>query len=294
MTATIDMATQDLRLLVRCVSEGSLSAAARSMGLTQAAATRRIQRLEMSVGSPVLHRTTRSLRPTVEGERLLRAALKIVAELAELERVSSTNSAAAVGDVRVSAPVLLGQAVGSTLAVDLSLHHPALRLELSLSNAKVDLLRDAVDVALRVGIQKSSSLLAARIATARIGAYAKPSYCAAAKHPSELADSRWIAHARDRSMRAIGPNGQRWKRTVEPAFVCDDRIVLRDAVASGMGVGLLPTFLGDAERTLQRLAPEWHFGIVPVYAVWLPEARNDLRVRAVVDSMTRWGRSAQW
>jgi DNA-binding transcriptional LysR family regulator len=291
MIATMDMATDDLRLLVRCVSEGSLSAAARAMGFTQAAATRRIQRLEASVGGPVLHRTTRSLRPTVEGERLLRVARRIVAELAQFERERSTTSSTALGDVRVSAPVLLGQSVGSMLATALASQHPGLRLVLSLSNTVVDLVRDTVDVALRVGSLKSSSLVGTRIAIARIGVYASSATLAAAQHPSDLMEARWISHPRDTSMRATGPHGQRFQATVEPTFICDDRSVVRETIVSGLGIGLLPTFFGDAEPTLRRLVPQWHFGTVPVVAVWLPEARHDLRVRAVVEVMKQWGRA---
>lgn len=95
----------------------------------------------------------------------------------------------------------------------------------------------------------------------------------------------------EEARKAIGPGGQRWSGKVRLAFVCDDRVVLRAAAVDGLGAVLLPAFLGDAEPALQRVLPEWHFGRVPLHAVWLPEARHDRRVRAVVDAVTAWSRA---
>jgi DNA-binding transcriptional LysR family regulator len=294
VSARIDVQTEDLRLFVACVSEGSLSAAARTMGLTQAVASRRIQRLEEAVGAPVLHRTTRSLRPTADGERLMGAARAMLAELAALESSTVASRATPSGDVRVSASILLGQSVGSALAVALRARHPELRLVLALSNTKVDRVRDGIDVALRVGALPSTTLLAARLATARIGAYAARARLRTVEHPSELLAVPWVGLLGDATLRATSAGGQRWSGRVDLTFACDDRLVLRSAAAAGLGVTLLPTFLGDAEPALRRVAPEWHFGTVPVHVLWLPESRGDPRVRAVIDVMTEWGAAQKW
>lgn len=294
MIARIDLQTEDLRLFVACVSEGSLSAAARAMGLTQAVASRRIQRLEEAVGTPVLHRTTRSLRPTVGGERLMGAARAMLAQLAALESSTEATRATPSGDVRVSASILLGQSVGSTLAAALRKRNPELRLILALSNTKVDLVRDGIDVALRVGALPSTTLLAARLATARIGAYAARARLRTVEHPSKLLAVPWVGLLGDATLRATSTGGQRWSGRVDLTFACDDRLVLRSAAAAGLGVTLLPTFLGDAEPALHRVAPEWHFGTVPVHVLWLPESRDDPRVRAVIDVMTEWGAAQKW
>lgn len=294
MNVSIDLQTEDLRLFLRCVTDGSLSAAARALGLTQAVASRRIQRLEAAVGAPLLHRTTRSLRPTADGERLLGPARVVVSELAGLERSTREAHDAPTGEVRVSAPILLGHAVGGVLATELARRYPSLRLVLSLSNARVDLVRERVDVAFRVGALPNTSLLTAPIATARIGAYARRDLFSKAKRPADLLAGPWIGHDADAVVRGVGPGHERWSAKVELAFVCDDRRILRDAAAAGLGVALLPTFLGDVEPALRRLVPEWHFGKVPVRAVWLPEARRDPRVRAVVEVMTAWGRRQEW
>jgi DNA-binding transcriptional LysR family regulator len=291
MSVRIDVQTEDLRLFVGCLAEGSLSAAARTLGLTQAVATRRIQRLEGAVGAPVRHRTTRALRPTAAGERLLTTARAILGELAVLERGSPTPSS---GDVRVSASVLLGQVVGSTLARELAQRHPELRLHLSLSNERIDLLRTDVDVALRVGKLSSTTSRATRLATTRVGAYVRRDLHPRVSHPSELLSARWVGLSTEGSLRANGPAGQRWRGKVELAFVCDDRAVLRAAAADGLGVALLPTFFADPDARLRRLVPDWHFGLVPVHALWLPEARDDPRVRAVLDALRAWGRGQAW
>jgi DNA-binding transcriptional LysR family regulator len=291
---SIDVRTEDLRLFVACLAQGSLSAAARSHGLTQAGASRRIQRLEAALGAPVLHRTTRALRATAEGERLLTTARVMLAELGALAQSAERARAAPTGEVHVSAPVLLGQAVGGALVRALRERHPDLHLRLSLSNARVDLVRDGIDVALRVGPLPDTSLLAARITSAEVGVYARRDRHARAKHPSELASAPWMGLPAEATLKATGPAGQRWRGTVSRVFVCDDRAVLRDAAVAGLGAVLLPTFFGDAEPALRRVVPDWHFGKVPVHVVWLPEAREDPRVRAVCDVMKAWGRAPTW
>ncbi len=291
---SIDVRTEDLRLFVDCLARGSLSAAAKAQGLTQAGASRRVQRLEAALGAPVLHRTTRALRATVAGERLLVSARAMLAELSALAHDADRARAAPTGWVHVSAPVLLGQAVGGALVRALRDRHPDLRLRLSLSNARVDLVRDGVDVAVRVGALPDTSLRAARITTAEVGAYARRDRPARAKHPAELADDAWMGLPAESTLKATGPDGQRWRATVTQAFVCDDRAVLREAAAAGMGTALLPTFFGDAEPALRRVVPDWHFGKVPVSAVWLPEAHDDARVRAVCEVMKAWGRAPTW
>lgn len=294
MSATIDVQTEDLRLLVRCVAEGSLSRAAKGLGLTQAVASRRVQRLEAAVGTSLLHRTTRSLRPTRDGERLLVTARAVLGELEALEQGTRQAKTVAAGEVRVSAPVLLGHAVGSALATELARRFPELKLVLSLSNARVDLVRERVDVALRVGPLPSTSLLAAPIATAHLGVYAHRSLFTKVKAPADLLTGPWVGHEADTVVRGVGPAGERWSGRVSLRFVCDDRVILRDAAAAGLGAAVLPTFLGDPEPSLRRLVPAWSFGRVPVRAVWLPEARRDPRVRAVVEVMTAWGRQQPW
>lgn len=294
MNTYIDLQTEDLRLFVGCVSHGSLSAAAKVQGLTQAVASRRIQRLELAVGAPLLHRTTRSLRPTSDGERLLASARVMLAELTSLERSTRQSRESPIGEVRVSAPVLLAHAMGGVLATELAERFPELRLFLTLSNERVDLVRDGIDVALRVGSLPNTSLLSASVATARIGPYAQRAGFRQVKHPAELLELPWVGHENDAVVRGVGPAGERWQARVELSFTCDDRRILRDSAVAGLGVALLPTFLGDVEPTLRRLVPDWHFGRVPVRALWLPEARNDPRVRAVVEVVTRWGSQQKW
>ncbi|MBS2011759.1 MAG: LysR family transcriptional regulator [Deltaproteobacteria bacterium] len=295
MPTRIDVQTEDLRLFLACVEAGTLSAAARTLGLTQGVASRRIQRLESALGAPVLHRTTRALRPTAAGTRLLGAARTVVAELTSFEQASVASRAAPVGDVHVTAPVLLGQAMGSHLAREVVERYPSLRLRLLLSNVKVDLVRAGMDVAVRVGELPDRSLLAVRVTTASVGAYARrgdaAAHRAAPRHPSALTSRPWLAMPNDTTMQATGPDGRRWTGAIAPVFACDDRFVLREAAKAGLGLVLLPTFFGDAEPALERVLPRWHFGRVPIHALWLPESKDDPRIRAVVDLLTRWGKT---
>ena len=106
--------------------------------------------------------------------------------------------------------------------------------------------------------------------------------------PRELPTLRWIGAPHEGTLHATGPARANWTGGVALAFTCDDRAVLRDAAALGVGTVRLPTFLGDAHARLERAQPAWHFGEVPLHAVRLPEARGDVRVRAVVEAYRAW------
>lgn len=288
MSVSIDVSTEDLRLLARCARDGSLSAAARALGITQAAASRRIQRLEAAVGGPVLHRTTRALRPTAHGDRVLALAHSVIAELEVLERATSGARALPTGTVTVSAPILLGQVLGGSLAADLAQRHPSLVLDLRLSNARADLVRDGVDLAIRVGRLPDAALKATRLATARVGAYAPGDGAPGPGSPEALRSWPWVGLPSEATLRAVGPGGATWEGRVELRFRSDDRLALRAAAVAGLGAVLLPTFLGDQTPGLVRLLPEWSFGEVPLHGVWLPESGGDPRIRAVLAGVRRW------
>lgn len=286
----MDLRTEDLRLFIACVEAGTISAAARIVGLTQVAASRRLARLEAEIGTAVLHRTTRALRVTTAGNRLLDAAREIVGVVEEFERTMLVSSRQVRGEIRVSAPVLLGQMLGADIALVLSREHPALRLSFLLSNDRIDLIRDRVDLALRVGPLPDATLIARRLATADLAVYGARSVLGEAKvsRPEQLRRHAWIGAPADARLEARNSKGRSWRATLSLSFTSDDRRVLRDAAARGLGLVVLPTFLGEPDDRLERVLPAWTFGSVPLHAVWLPEARDDPRIHAVVSSCLQW------
>jgi DNA-binding transcriptional LysR family regulator len=172
------MDIEDIALFQMIVSVGSLSAAARRLGVTPMLVSRRLAGLEAEVGARLFHRTTRSLSLTPEGEALLpHAAAIIEAHDAALESVSSSGHGLS-GRLKVTAPNVIGHAVIVPLVAELIATNPALRVDLTLSDAVIDIASAGLDVAVRVAPMKPSDLIATKLADNPYVVCASPDYIA--------------------------------------------------------------------------------------------------------------------
>lgn len=180
------MDTINLEVFVAAVSERSLSGAARRLKLTPMAVTRRIAALEHEIGIRLIHRSTRAISLTSEGEAFLPFALEILETHEAARAALNPSGSGASGLLRVSAPVTLGRKVIMPLVPHLLQAHPSLRIDLGLSDALVDIVSSGVDVAIRIAPLKDSSLVARHLADNPKHLYASPSYLAARGKPASL------------------------------------------------------------------------------------------------------------
>lgn len=142
----------DLEVFVRTADTGSLSAAARSLGLSPAAASIALKRLETRLGSRLLARSTRSMRLTEEGRRYLDSVREALATLAEGEQALRQQSHGLTGLLQLAAPSDFGRNVVLGWLDAFKLEHPNIRLQLMLNDSNADLFRETVDIALRFGV----------------------------------------------------------------------------------------------------------------------------------------------
>ena len=176
----------DLQVLVHTARGGTLTAAARALGITPAAASATLKRLEAQLGARLFERSTRAMRLTPQGQTLLDYAVRAFELLAEGESLVLADRGALVGTVRVAAPSDLTR-VTLLPSFDEFLHpHPGLQLALSVGDRPLDVMRDEVDLALRYGALSDSRLVARRLADSR------PALCAS---PGYLRASSGAAHA---------------------------------------------------------------------------------------------------
>ena len=253
----------ELATFVRVVDAGSIAGAARHLGVPKSTVSRRIARLEERIGVRLLQRTTRSMRPTAEGESLYRRA---AGPLADLEH--ATTAVAEAGDtprglLRITAPVDLGGLFGPLVASFMA-EYPEVSVLFDLSGRKVDLVAEGFDLAIRGGTLEDSSLIARKLTNVRLHLYASPAYLEEHGTPStvqELAEHECIL------FRPEGPT-QRWVFEGGP----DEEIVevggrlgsgefafLRSACLAGAGIARMPSHLGAREvreGSLVRLLPE--------------------------------------
>ncbi|PPQ29424.1 LysR family transcriptional regulator [Rhodopila globiformis] len=281
-----------LQTFIRVVETGSFSAVARETNTSQSAVTRQVAQLEEHFGVRLLHRTTRKLSLTDDGQALVDRARHLLEEAEDLEDTFGRNGGEPTGLVRIGVPV--GAAILLVKDVTTLLHrYPGLSLELVVSEELSDLVEDRLDLALRFGQSPDTSLVSRAIAMIGSAPAAAPAYLekhGAPSHPSELADHTCIIHD-------IGPGSTRWSFTgpdgaveveVGSAFRSNNSLVVRQAALAGYGIALL----GDALTTddfrgsrLYRLLPDYVARRRPAFVVYPSRRHMPLRTRVVIDFM---------
>lgn len=261
-----------LELFARVVNAGSLAAAAKRLGQTRAAVSRRLALVEARIGQPLLVRTTRSLALTETGRRLLAPALAVLDSAEQARGVLRSVHAGLAGRLRITALPSFGNTVLLPLLAHFRTLHPGVQFELLFSDRRVDLLKEGVDIAFRITRKPPPDWVARRYLPFQVGAYARPGAFAPLTGPADLAALPLLILGR-----ADAPQTMHWwPRTTtpsatEPVAVAgeaavhgEDLLTLVRLAESGVGVVLTPDYcVADALRagTLVDLLPEWHLPI---------------------------------
>ncbi|VVE34567.1 LysR family transcriptional regulator [Pandoraea fibrosis] len=258
-------------LFVRVAALENVSAAGRERGLSPATASTRLVQLEAALGTRLLHRTTRRVALTQEGEVFLVQAQALLAAEAQALASVGQGQAAPQGRLRVSCSSSFGrQHVSPALPAFLE-RYPGISLDFRLTDRVVDLIEEGVDLAIRVGALRDSTLVARKLATNRRTLCASPAYLAARgapKHPGDLAQHDCLILGEQRDWRFVTPGGTLNVR-VSGRLASDNGEVLRDAVLAGLGIALKSTWDIGAHLRRGELVP-----VLPAYplaeevAIW--------------------------
>jgi DNA-binding transcriptional LysR family regulator len=198
-----------LRTYVAVVNAGSFARAAEKLGMSRAMATKHVQTLEAELGARLLNRTTRKLSATEAGRAFHARAERVLSDLDEAESAVADASASPKGLLRVAAPMSFGYRHLGPAIAEFMRDCPDMAVELSLNDRVVDLVDEGLDVALRIGRLAESSLVAKRIAAARLIPVASPAYLARKGKPKTPADLAWH-DCLDYTLAAAGPE---WRFT---------------------------------------------------------------------------------
>ena len=182
------MQTRDVSVFVQAAASENLSVAARRLEITPMAASRRLVALERELGVRLMHRTTRSISLTAEGEAFLPHAQAMLEAGASARAAIAPTGGGASGLLRVTAPAAFGRKIVAPLVPRLLAENPALRIDLQLTDIVVDIVGGGLDVAVRIAPLKDSSLIAKRLGANVRLLCAAPSYLARAGQPQRLAD----------------------------------------------------------------------------------------------------------
>ncbi|AKU95813.1 Transcriptional regulator, LysR family [Labilithrix luteola] len=271
-------------LFAEVVREGGFTGAARVLGITKQTVSERIAKLEGRLGVRLLERTTRRLRMTDAGGAYYERCAAIAAQIDEANGEVLAYQAEPSGILRVSAPALYGRRYLAPVVARYLLEHPKLRVELVVSDRRVDLIEEGFDVALRIGKLDDSSLTTRKLGESHVYCVASPGFLRSHGdlRPSALGTARTIGLRVFETWEVAGVRAR-----VTPALVVNDLEMACDAALAGVGIARLPAILcGDAVRE-GRLCVL--FGgeatVRPVYAVYPSRQHLPPKVRLFVDAL---------
>ena len=282
---------QEMRVFTAVVDASSFVAAGDALGMSKAAVSRYVSELEQRLGVRLMHRTTRKLSLTPEGEVFLARCREILASIDASEAEISTRSLTASGLLKVSVPVSFGIKHIAPLWAEFLNAHPQVTLDVQLADRVVDLVDEGFDLAVRIARLPDSSLVSRRLASTRLVLCAAPSYLkrrGTPQHPSELTQHDVVGY----SLMAMG---DQWQFTgpegpvsvkVRPRMWSNNGDTCISAALQGAGIQLQPTFLIEqqlASGHLVEILPQYRSVELGIYAVY-PSRKFVLpKVRALVE-----------
>jgi DNA-binding transcriptional LysR family regulator len=285
-----------MKVFVRVVDAGTLSAAARSLDLSVPQVSRQVAALETHVGTVLLRRTTRHLEVTETGARFHQHCLRV---LRDVDRaLDSVGQHGVIGRVVISAPVTLGRTVIAPAVRALLANEQQLAVDLRLDDRAVDLLAEGIDLAVRSGaaVPETSQLIARSLGSYRRILVASPTYLARTGmpiSPEELSRHDVAVHLSadggSGSLRLVHATEIR-SIEVSGAFRSSAPYLLRDAAVDGLGIALLPEWLvadDVAQGMLARVLPGWRSPPVEVSALHPVDLRGARRIQVLVEALRR-------
>lgn len=236
---TIDLNALDV--VVRVARAGSFTAAARAMGTSKQWVSRRVADAEAAVGLPLLERTTRTMKPTPAGARVIDRAEAALASITEALTEAESAQQEPSGQLRVSAPLLYGRRFLVPIIAEFREQNPKVLVELLLTDRRVSLMEEEIDVAIRVGSSPDSNLLSRRLGQASLQLVASAAYLGRAGHPRTLAHLKTHHAVLARADDAWTIDGAPVQ--LEPSIVVAHLETRFEAACAGLGIALLPSFL---------------------------------------------------
>lgn len=282
----------DIALFLRVLDLGSISAAARSLDLSSAVASQRLQRLEKDLNVRLLHRTTRRLHPTPEGLALAEQGRDLVEGLEALTQDLRGSAENVTGTLRVTLPHSFGRQYISPLLPEFLNRYPRLDLDVGLSDQVVDLVGEGYDLGIRIGILEDSSLVARRLADDRRVLCATADYLdrhGTPQRPGDLADHQCLVLSSQRRRqdlwRLTDQQGQSETVQVSGRIRSNQGELLTEAVLGGLGIAQHSVWhIHEHLRSgqLRVVLPEYRLMETGIYAVMPQRRLVPPRVRAFV------------
>ncbi|MBB3454250.1 DNA-binding transcriptional LysR family regulator [Rhizobium sp. BK313] len=288
----LDVTLERMRTFVRVAERGSLSAVARELGVGQSTVTRHLRELEEAVGVPLLSRTTRRVTMTDEGSRYYADSIQILRLVEQAgDEVRGTRGAPA-GTIRISCTAAFGILHVSRLIFAFQDRYPDIGVDLSLTDERIDLVREGVDIALRLGPLTDSSMKLRTLGQSRRLLVAAPDYLVERGRPAGPQDLsghegiRMSNVAGSDILGLQGPDGRHHAVPFGGRFRVDHGLAAREALVAGRGIAPAHRWLVDDLLTTGRLEvilPDYSLPPTPLSMLIVPERAGIARVRLLVE-----------
>ena len=280
----------DVALFVEVARAGSFTVAAANLDLPVSSVSRRVARLEKTIGLRLLHRTTRRVAPTETGQAYFNRCSGLVDEVRSAHRDLQALATTPRGRLRVSVTSDFATQFLAPHLVAFHARYPDVAVDLDLTSRRVDLLTEAMDVAVRFGPLDDSTLVARRLATLRVGLFASPAYLARRGRPRSPADlvrhDCLAMHGRAGAATWTLLRGLRRETvSVTGPFSANGMSLLRRLAIDGAGIVAVDAALVQDDLrsgALEPTLPAWSFAPVPVHAL-VPSRLAPAKTRVFVD-----------
>jgi DNA-binding transcriptional LysR family regulator len=288
---------EDLQAFVAVVEAGSFTAAAERLDANKSVLSRRMSALEERLGVQLLRRTTRTLNLTDTGRSFYERSARILCDLDEAESAVAQQHGELRGQIRVALPLSFGiHHMGEPIA-GFNRLHPRIRFDLDLSDRRVDLIQEGIDVGIRIGELRDSSMIARRLFESRTVICASPAYLrdnGVPEHPASLRDHRCLIYSNlDDADRWTWRNENDEIESVRLNCVlaANSGDMLRKVASGGLGVVMLPMFIAYAAIRRGELTPilaNYRWPAATAFAIYPPARHLSYRVRAFIDYLVEY------
>ncbi len=275
-----------------CVVEHrSFSAAAAALGISKATVSKAITRLEARLGASLFHRTSRNLTLTDSGRQLAERAREILAGGQAAEEAARDSAQLPAGRVRVAAPMTFGLHYVAPAVADFLAAHPGIEIDLTLSDARIDIVAEGIDIALRIADLPDSSLRARRLSAVRTRIVASPAYLdrhGRPRHPAELGEHACFPYtnvANPGLWHFRGPGGEEAAVRASGPLSTDNGEAMLPSLRAGLGIARLPDFIVDADLadgSLEEVLPSWSSTSVALHLLTPPSSLRPARVELLL------------
>jgi DNA-binding transcriptional LysR family regulator len=292
-----------MKVFATVVETGSFAAASNRLDLSRSMASKYVAHLEEHLGTRLLQRTTRKLTLTESGSGYYERCQQILADIAEAEQGATHLTAAPRGTLRMTIPVSFGVLHMGPLVADYLKQYPDVKIDMLLSDHRVDLIEEGLDLAVRIGAMPESGLIAKKLASDRVAICGSPDYFA--RHGVPVTPQDLVHH--NCLLYSYTPSGDEWKmagpdgeHTVKVAgsLRATNGEMVKLAALGGIGLIRQPLFLAAAEIRAGRLVEvltEYRSYDLGVYAVYPSRKHLSAKVRTFVDFLAeRFALKSEW